>query len=84
MDLGKTIKKAIVDKGWKLKDIAEKMQVRENTVSEWCNNKKTQKWYDFLELIKHLDLVEHLFPGYVKKEELIKMVTFVHPREKAR
>lgn len=50
------IKARIYEKGYKYKDVANKLKINEQTISNWINNRNLSNIIKFIELLNLLDL----------------------------
>lgn len=67
MDLGEIIKHAIMQKGITQKDLADHMETNRTSVSEWCQNRKTQKWNELIKLAEYLKIEKDIFGEKTQK-----------------
>ncbi|BBM87292.1 helix-turn-helix domain-containing protein [Candidatus Uabimicrobium amorphum] len=69
INIGKAIKKGLDKNNLTRKAFAKVMGKSLSLVSEWTRNVKTPSGRDIIKIAIYLDIVEDLFPGYVKKDE---------------
>lgn len=66
INIGETIKQGLKKNNLTQKDFAKVMDKSISLVSEWTRNVKTPSGKDLIKIALCLDVVELLFPGYVK------------------
>ena len=50
------LKLKIIEKGYTNREIAQRLNINEQTLSNWCNNRNINNIYKFYELCKELDI----------------------------
>jgi len=70
IDIGSIIKKARANKDWTQKELSERMNVSQPQIADWENGKRRIYGDDLMRIAVELDIVEELFPGYVREQGL--------------
>ncbi len=78
VEIGKIIRFGRKSKGINQSQLANIMDVTPGTISHWETNNRSIYAHDLIKIANELDIVQDLFPGYVKKEQVEQKDREIH------